>query len=54
MELRRRGAPGRHEINCLQAQRIRDLLATQLLTQGTPLLLAGDELGRIQAGNNHA
>jgi isoamylase len=41
-------------INRLRAQRIRGVLATLLLAQGTPLLLAGDELGRTQAGNNHA
>ncbi len=30
------------------------LLATLLLAQGTPMLLAGDELGNSQAGNNNA
>ena len=32
----------------------RNLLATLLLSQGTPMLLAGDELGRTQGGNNNA
>ncbi len=32
----------------------RALLATLLLAQGTPMLLAGDELGRTQMGNNNA
>ncbi len=32
----------------------RGLLATLLLAQGTPLLLAGDELGHSQQGNNNA
>lgn len=32
----------------------RALLATLLLAQGTPLLLAGDELGNSQRGNNNA
>ena len=32
----------------------RALLATLLLSAGTPMLLAGDELGRTQAGNNNA
>ena len=32
----------------------RNLLATALLAQGTPMLLAGDELGRTQGGNNNA
>jgi len=32
----------------------RNLMATLLLSQGTPMLLAGDELGRSQGGNNNA
>src|SRR3546814_10528833 len=28
--------------------------ATLLLSQGTPMILMGDELGRSQAGNNNA
>ncbi|MFM2055796.1 MAG: hypothetical protein RLY71_181 [Pseudomonadota bacterium] len=32
----------------------RALLATLLLAQGTPMLLAGDELGHSQRGNNNA
>lgn len=31
-----------------------NLLATLLFSQGTPMLLAGDELGNSQAGNNNA
>jgi glycogen operon protein len=31
-----------------------NLLATALLAQGTPMLLAGDELGHSQSGNNNA
>ena len=31
----------------------RTLLATLLLSQGTPMLLAGDEFGRTQRGNNN-
>ena len=33
--------------------RKRNLLATLLLSQGTPMLLAGDELGHSQDGNNN-
>jgi glycogen operon protein len=33
---------------------MRNLLATLLLSQGTPMLLAGDEFGRTQRGNNNA
>jgi glycogen operon protein len=32
----------------------RNLLATLLVSQGTPMLLAGDEIGRTQGGNNNA
>jgi glycogen operon protein len=32
----------------------RSLLATLLLSQGVPMLLGGDELGRTQHGNNNA
>ena len=32
----------------------RNLLATVMLAQGTPMLLAGDEMGRTQRGNNNA
>ena len=35
-------------------RRRRNLLATLMLSQGTPLLLAGDELGNSQGGNNNA
>ena len=42
------------EISRLRAQQIRNLLATLLLAQGPLMLLAGDELGRTQYGNNHA
>ncbi|MFT5469108.1 MAG: isoamylase [Verrucomicrobiales bacterium] len=35
-------------------QRRRNLLATMFLAQGTPFLLAGDELSRTQGGNNNA
>jgi isoamylase len=41
-------------INSLRARQIRNMLATLLLSQGTPMLLAGDEFGRTQQGNNNA
>jgi isoamylase len=37
-----------------RALRQRNMLATLLLSQGTPMLLAGDELGNSQNGNNNA
>ncbi len=42
------------EINALRSRQIRNMLATLLLSQGTPMLLAGDEFGRTQNGNNNA
>jgi isoamylase len=41
-------------INALRERQMRNILATLLLAQGTPMLLAGDELGRTQQGNNNA
>jgi glycogen operon protein len=38
----------------LRTRQIRNLLATLLLSQGVPMLLAGDEIGRTQNGNNNA
>ena len=41
-------------INSLRERQRRNLLATLFLSQGTPMLLAGDELNRSQQGNNNA
>jgi len=41
-------------INAVRRVHRLNLLATLLLSQGTPLLLAGDEFGNSQAGNNNA
>ena len=38
----------------LRARRVRAMLTTLFLSQGVPMLLAGDELGRTQRGNNNA
>jgi len=40
-------------INAVRDQQKRNLLATLLLSHGTPMLLAGDEFGRSQMGNNN-
>ncbi len=42
------------EINELRNRQMRNMLATLLLSQGTPMLLAGDEFARTQQGNNNA
>jgi isoamylase len=41
-------------VNALRALQKRNLLATLLLSQGVPMLVGGDEIGRSQAGNNNA
>ncbi len=41
-------------INALRSRQIRNMLGTLLLSQGTPMMLAGDEFGRTQQGNNNA
>jgi isoamylase len=51
------GAEGRTDdpdVVPLRARQQRNLLATLLLSQGIPMLLAGDEIGRTQGGNNNA
>ena len=42
------------EIVALRQQQMRNMLATLLASQGTPMLLAGDEFARTQGGNNNA
>src|SRR4029450_1861627 len=41
-------------VQALRERQIRNVLATLLLSQGIPMLLAGDEAGRTQHGNNNA
>jgi isoamylase len=38
----------------LRARQVRNFLVTLFCSQGVPMLLAGDELGRTQQGNNNA
>jgi isoamylase len=40
-------------IRALRRRQMRNLLATTLLAQGVPMLLAGDEMARTQRGNNN-
>lgn len=40
-------------IEVLRRRSMRNLLATVLLSAGTPMLVAGDEMGRTQQGNNN-
>jgi isoamylase len=41
-------------LNTLRKQQKRNLLATLLLSTGTPMISGGDEIGRTQQGNNNA
>ncbi len=48
------GPTENREIVELRQRQKRNLMATLLLSQGIPMLLAGDEFGRTQHGNNNA
>ncbi|MGO9742840.1 MAG: glycogen debranching protein GlgX [Roseiarcus sp.] len=48
------GATDDAAVNALRERQMRNILATLLLAQGTPMLVAGDEFGRTQRGNNNA
>jgi len=41
-------------VRALRERQKRNLLATLLFSQGPPMLVAGDEMGRTQLGNNNA
>lgn len=41
-------------VNSLRQKQKRNMLVTLFLSQGVPMLVAGDELGRTQQGNNNA
>jgi isoamylase len=42
------------DLKTRRSRQMRNLLATLLFSQGTPMLVAGDEFGRTQRGNNNA
>ena len=42
------------EVLAMRARQQRNFLATLLLSQGVPMLVAGDEIARTQRGNNNA
>ena len=48
------GATDDPEISALRERQKRNILATLILSQGSPMILAGDEFGRTQHGNNNA
>ncbi|MET9520075.1 glycogen debranching protein GlgX [Streptomyces sp. NPDC002994] len=41
-------------VNALRRRQLRNLVTTLLLSTGVPMLVAGDEMGRTQGGNNNA
>jgi glycogen operon protein len=48
------GPGGDPEINALRERQVRNFAALLLLSRGVPMILAGDEMGRSQNGNNNA
>jgi isoamylase len=50
----REGTPAGKKITELRLRRIRSMTVILLLSQGVPMLTAGDEFGRSQNGNNNA
>ncbi|MCB9484058.1 MAG: glycogen debranching protein GlgX [Dehalococcoidia bacterium] len=42
------------EVNRLRRRQLRNFIVTLFVSQGVPMLLAGDEFGRTQEGNNNA
>jgi glycogen operon protein len=48
------GPSDKPEVNALREKQKRNLLATLFFSQGVPMLVAGDEFGRTQRGNNNA
>ena len=49
-----RDRPTTRRSMALRAQQKRNFLATLIFSQGVPMLLAGDEIGHTQQGNNNA
>ncbi|MBI2391968.1 MAG: hypothetical protein HYV09_20420 [Deltaproteobacteria bacterium] len=41
-------------VNNFRERQVRNFLATLMVSQGVPMLVAGDEMGRTQRGNNNA
>ncbi|MDB1088303.1 glycogen debranching protein GlgX [Streptomyces sp. ACA25] len=42
------------EVTALRRRQLRNMLTTLLLSTGVPMIVAGDEMGRTQGGNNNA
>jgi isoamylase len=48
------GSTSENSVNGIRKQQIRNFLTTMFLSRGIPMLVAGDEQGRTQMGNNNA
>ncbi|MEU6812276.1 glycogen debranching protein GlgX [Streptomyces sp. NPDC046831] len=48
------GETGDEDVRALRRRQLRNLMTTLLLSTGVPMLVAGDEMGRTQRGNNNA
>jgi isoamylase len=48
------GPSRKRELTTFRSRQVRNFLATLLLSQGVPMLVAGDECRRTQRGNNNA
>lgn len=48
------GVTTNNEILKLRLRQIKNMMTTLMISQGVPMILAGDELGRSQQGNNNA
>jgi glycogen operon protein len=48
------GPTGDEDVNARRARQVRNFLTTLLVARGVPMMLAGDEFGRTQQGNNNA
>ncbi len=42
------------DISSLRSRQMRNMIATLMVSQGTPMISHGDEIGRTQGGNNNA
>ena len=48
------GPTDKADVNVLRQRQLRNLLCSLIFSQGVPMLLAGDEMGHTQQGNNNA
>ncbi|MEX2587267.1 MAG: glycogen debranching protein GlgX [Actinomycetota bacterium] len=48
------GPTGNERVARMRARILRNLMSTLLFSQGVPMIVAGDEMGRTQGGNNNA